>query len=112
MDKNMIDVASGGALMDKTLAAARHLILELGKSCHIQSGERSWHNRQPEGRESTDRVNITCEIARYWTASTEHQQSIQRVCGICTSVEHPTDMCPTLETEPDSAECVEAIGGY
>ncbi|RDX95016.1 hypothetical protein CR513_22507, partial [Mucuna pruriens] len=26
MDQNMIDVASGGALMDKTLVAAQHLI--------------------------------------------------------------------------------------
>ncbi|RDY07798.1 hypothetical protein CR513_08036, partial [Mucuna pruriens] len=28
----------------------------------------------------------------------KHQPSIAaRVCGICTSVEHPTDMCPTLQ---------------
>ncbi|RDY12091.1 hypothetical protein CR513_03150, partial [Mucuna pruriens] len=26
MDRNMVDAASGGALMDKTLVAARHLI--------------------------------------------------------------------------------------
>ncbi|RDX78152.1 hypothetical protein CR513_41606, partial [Mucuna pruriens] len=36
-----------------------------------------------------------------------------KVCGICTSVEHPTDMCPTLQ-EPESKkpESVGAIGGY
>ncbi|RDY01489.1 hypothetical protein CR513_15176, partial [Mucuna pruriens] len=28
----------------------------------------------------------------------QHQPNIAaRVCGICTSVEHPTDMCPTLQ---------------
>ncbi|RDY11559.1 hypothetical protein CR513_03750, partial [Mucuna pruriens] len=33
-----------------------------------------------------------------------------KACGICTSVEHPTDMCPTLqETEPDHPESVGAI---
>ncbi|RDX68174.1 hypothetical protein CR513_52866, partial [Mucuna pruriens] len=33
-----------------------------------------------------------------------------KVCGICTSVEHPTDMCPTLqETESDQPENVGAI---
>ncbi|RDX69932.1 hypothetical protein CR513_50885, partial [Mucuna pruriens] len=26
----------------------------------------------------------------------KHQQPTKRVCEICTSVEHPTDMCPTL----------------
>ncbi|RDX98241.1 hypothetical protein CR513_18868, partial [Mucuna pruriens] len=36
----------------------------------------------------------------------QHQPSIPtRVCGICTSVEYPTDMCPTLqETKLDHLE--------
>ncbi|RDY13532.1 hypothetical protein CR513_01525, partial [Mucuna pruriens] len=44
----------------------------------------------------------------------QHQPSIAaRVCGIYTSVEHPTDMCLTLqETESDYPESVGAIGGY
>ncbi|RDX78502.1 hypothetical protein CR513_41221, partial [Mucuna pruriens] len=33
-----------------------------------------------------------------------------RVCGICTYVEHPTNMCPTLqETELDNGEAVGSI---
>ncbi|RDX89956.1 hypothetical protein CR513_28240, partial [Mucuna pruriens] len=36
-----------------------------------------------------------------------------KACGICTSVEHPTDMCPTLqETESDHPKSVGSIGGY
>ncbi|RDX62169.1 hypothetical protein CR513_59522, partial [Mucuna pruriens] len=33
----------------------------------------------------------------------QHQPTIvAKVCGICTSVEHPTDLCPMLqETESD-----------
>ncbi|RDX92375.1 hypothetical protein CR513_25503, partial [Mucuna pruriens] len=44
----------------------------------------------------------------------QHQPSIAaRVCGICTSMEHYTDMCPTLqETELGHPESVGAIGGY
>ncbi|RDY09887.1 hypothetical protein CR513_05676, partial [Mucuna pruriens] len=44
----------------------------------------------------------------------QHQPNIvARVYGICTSVEHPTDMCPTLqETESDQSESVGAIGEY
>ncbi|RDY00825.1 hypothetical protein CR513_15934, partial [Mucuna pruriens] len=34
------------------------------------------------------------------------------ITGICTSVEHPTNMCPILEeTELESIECVETVGG-
>ncbi|RDX79795.1 hypothetical protein CR513_39731, partial [Mucuna pruriens] len=44
----------------------------------------------------------------------QHQPVIvAKVCGICTSVEHPIDMCPTLqETESDHLESVGSIGGY
>ncbi|RDX87050.1 hypothetical protein CR513_31530, partial [Mucuna pruriens] len=36
-----------------------------------------------------------------------------KVCGICTFMEHPTDMCPTLqETELDQTENVGAISGF
>ncbi|RDY01467.1 hypothetical protein CR513_15196, partial [Mucuna pruriens] len=36
-----------------------------------------------------------------------------RVCGICSSMEHPTDLCPTLqETESNHLESVGSIGGY
>ncbi|RDY06779.1 hypothetical protein CR513_09186, partial [Mucuna pruriens] len=47
-------------------------------------------------------------------AISQHQPiAVVKTCGICTSVEHPTDMCPTLqETESDHSESVGAIGGY
>ncbi|RDY08510.1 Retrovirus-related Pol polyprotein, partial [Mucuna pruriens] len=36
-----------------------------------------------------------------------------KVCGICTSMEHPTDLCPTLqETESGQTESVGAVGGF
>ncbi|RDY14408.1 hypothetical protein CR513_00512, partial [Mucuna pruriens] len=38
---------------------------------------------------------------------------VVKVCGICTSVEHRTDMCPTLqEIESDQPKNVGAIGGF
>ncbi|RDY08774.1 hypothetical protein CR513_06953, partial [Mucuna pruriens] len=39
MDRSMINVASGGALMDKTLAVARHLISNMGSNTTV------WHQR-------------------------------------------------------------------
>ncbi|RDX91935.1 hypothetical protein CR513_26002, partial [Mucuna pruriens] len=41
-----------------------------------------------------------------------HISPLAKVCGICTSTEHPIDACPTLqETEPNSAEVVGLISG-
>ncbi|RDX76618.1 hypothetical protein CR513_43374, partial [Mucuna pruriens] len=73
MGRNMIDDVSSGALVDKTPARTRHLISNMASntSCHILSGERSWHNRQLEVGESADRVDITSEAARCRTASVE-----------------------------------------
>ncbi|RDY09771.1 hypothetical protein CR513_05811, partial [Mucuna pruriens] len=42
----------------------------------------------------------------------QHHQAVQRVCGICTSVEHPTNLCPTLqEDELENTKCVGVLGG-
>ncbi|RDX63460.1 hypothetical protein CR513_58112, partial [Mucuna pruriens] len=44
----------------------------------------------------------------------QHQPSAPpRVCGICTFMEHPIDMCPMLqEIELDNVEILGSIGGY
>ncbi|RDX76441.1 hypothetical protein CR513_43563, partial [Mucuna pruriens] len=90
MDKSMIDAASGGALMDKTPAAARHLISNMAS------------NTQQFGIRGPSQSRMVNEIG---TAA--------KICGICISVEHPIDTCPTLqETESDQPENVGAIGGF
>ncbi|RDY06135.1 hypothetical protein CR513_09917, partial [Mucuna pruriens] len=80
--------------MDKTPAAARHLISNMAS------------NRQQFGIKGANNPLIMNKIA-----VVQHQPSITaRVCGLCTSVEHPTDMCHTLqETKSDHPESVGAI---
>ncbi|RDX77172.1 hypothetical protein CR513_42744, partial [Mucuna pruriens] len=101
MDRSMIDAASGGALMDKMPIAARHLISNMASNTQ-QFGIRG--ASQP--RMLTELTSLVRQLA-----VGQHQPSIAtRVCGICTSVEHPTDMCPTLqEIKSDHLENVEAI---
>ncbi|RDX75205.1 hypothetical protein CR513_44935, partial [Mucuna pruriens] len=105
MDRSMIDAASGGALMDKTPAAARHLISNMASNTQ-QFGIRGPNQSRMIG-ESVDQVDIISDTV-------EHQPAMAaKICGICTSMEHPTDMCPTLqETELDKPENVEAVGGF
>ncbi|RDX93187.1 hypothetical protein CR513_24585, partial [Mucuna pruriens] len=95
MDRSMINATSGGALMDKTPITTRPLISNMASN--------------------TQKFGIRGVAHPRWQlAIGQHQPSIVvRVCGICTSVEHPTDMCPTLqETKSDHPESVGSIGGY
>ncbi|RDY10499.1 hypothetical protein CR513_04972, partial [Mucuna pruriens] len=119
MDKSMIDAASGEALMDKTPATARHLISNMASNTQ-QFGIRG--PNQPRmvneiGAASNQRLeNQLTELTSLvrQLAVGQHQPAMAaKVCGICTSVEHPTDMCPTLqETEWDQPENVGVIGGF
>ncbi|RDY09473.1 hypothetical protein CR513_06156, partial [Mucuna pruriens] len=98
MDKSMIDAASGGALMDKTPVVARHLISNMASNTPSRLVSKI-------GVASNQRLeNQLTEL----TSLGQHQPALPaKLCGMCTSMEHPTDMCPTLQ-ETD----VGAIGGY
>nr|XP_027082386.1 uncharacterized protein LOC113704710 [Coffea arabica] len=83
MDRNMVDAASGGILVNKTTDEAKRLILNIAENSQ-KFGVRS------EG--VTRRVN---EAAKAY--------------GICAAPEHVTDMYPTFQEDP--YEQASAIGG-
>ncbi|RDY09060.1 hypothetical protein CR513_06635, partial [Mucuna pruriens] len=93
----------GAALMDKTPAAARHLISNMAS------------NTQQFGIKGLSQSRMLTELTSLvrHLAVGQHQLAMAtKVCGICTSVEHLIDMCPTLqETKSDQPENVGAIGG-
>ncbi|RDX90471.1 hypothetical protein CR513_27666, partial [Mucuna pruriens] len=94
MDHNMIDAASRGALMDKTSAAARHLISNM---------TRAVTNRAVNKVSVVDNLRLKNQLTeltslvRQLTISQHQQIPPVKICGICISVEHPTNMCPTLQ---------------
>ncbi|GAU43740.1 hypothetical protein TSUD_365890 [Trifolium subterraneum] len=73
MDRNILDAASGGALVDKTPAAAKTLIENM-----------SLNSQQFSTRNNDLAVN---------------KPQTAKVCGIYTSPEHPTDTCPILQDD-------------
>ncbi|RDY12021.1 hypothetical protein CR513_03258, partial [Mucuna pruriens] len=106
MDQSMIDAASGGALMDKLLVTARQLISNMASNKE-QFGIRG--ASQPRMVNEIDVVD-NLRMENQLTELTLLVSVAARVCGICTFVEHPTDMCPTLqETKSDYSESVGAI---
>ncbi|RDY03888.1 hypothetical protein CR513_12466, partial [Mucuna pruriens] len=119
VDRSMIDAASGGALMDKTLAAARQLIFNIASNTQQFWIRGTSQPRMVNGIGALDNLRLENQLTKLTSlvrqlAVGQHQPSVAAtVCGICTSVEHPTDMCPTLqETKLDYTKSVGAIGGY
>ncbi|RDX63182.1 hypothetical protein CR513_58415, partial [Mucuna pruriens] len=103
MDRSMMDAASGGALMDKT---PKHLISNMASNTQ-QFGIRGPNQSQTVneiGAASNQRLeNQLTELTSLvkQLAVSQHQPAMAaKLCGTCTSMEHFTDMCPTLqETE-------------
>ncbi|RDX80566.1 hypothetical protein CR513_38875, partial [Mucuna pruriens] len=119
MDRSMIDAASGGALMDKTPTAARHLISNMASNTQQFGTRGTIAPRMVNEIGTMDNPRLENQLTKLTSlvrqlAIGQHQPiAAVKACGICTSVEHPTDMCPTLqETELDHPESVGAIGGY
>ncbi|RDX73114.1 hypothetical protein CR513_47318, partial [Mucuna pruriens] len=116
MDRSMIDATSGGSLMDKTPVAVRHLISNMASNTQQFGIRGSNQSRMVNeiGAASNQRLEnpLTKLISLVrQVAVSQHQPAMAaKLCGICTSVEHPTDMCPTLqETEADQPENIGAI---
>ncbi|RDX94807.1 hypothetical protein CR513_22769, partial [Mucuna pruriens] len=105
--------------MDKTPPVARHLI------SNMASNTQQFRIRGPSQSQMVNELgvasNLRLENQLFESTSLvrqlavgQHQSNVAaKVCGICTFVEHFTNLCPTLqEIESDQPENVGAIGGY
>ncbi|XP_062173532.1 uncharacterized protein LOC133878994 [Alnus glutinosa] len=110
IDRNMIDAASGGALVDKTPEAARNLIANMAANSQQFSTRL---DLQPRPINEVNISSLEQQIASL--TSLVRQMAVgnmqtMKACGICSIVGHPTNMCPTLQEEP--IEQVNAAGGF
>ncbi|XP_062161981.1 uncharacterized protein LOC133869015 [Alnus glutinosa] len=110
IDRNMIDAASGGALVDKTPEAARNLIANMAANSQ-QFGTRldlpSKHVNEVNISSLEQQIASLTSLVRQMAVG---NMQTAKACGICSIVGHPTDMCPTLQEEP--IEQVNAAGGF
>ena len=108
----MIDAASGGALGDMTPVEARNLIEKMASNFQQFSARndaivlRGVHdvatdsssfaeNKKLEGKLDA-LVNLVTQLAIN-QKSTSAPFTVARVCGLCSSVDHHTDLCPSLQ---------------
>ncbi|XP_068636020.1 uncharacterized protein [Aristolochia californica] len=106
----MIDVASGGALVDKTPKAVRNLI------ANMVAKSQQFGIRLGLPSKNVNEVNISSHEQKIASLTSLVRQMdvgnmlIAKACGIFSVVGPPTDMCSTLQEE--HIEQVNAAGGY
>ncbi|CAJ2672885.1 unnamed protein product [Trifolium pratense] len=106
MDRNILDAASGGALVDKTPAAAKALI----ENMSLNSQQFTTRNNSASVNEIQSSSSSIKALETKFDARIDELTTLvkklavskaqpAKVCGICTSSEHPTDTCPILQDE-------------
>ncbi|CAN6681923.1 unnamed protein product [Malus baccata var. baccata] len=88
-DRIMLDAASGGAFMDKTLINAKALLKNI-----------AGNTRQFGGRDELPFKKVNEVIV-----------APKQVCGVCSKMGHATDMCPSL-MDQGGLEQANALGGF
>ena len=115
MDRSMVDAASGGALADKTPAAARDLIANMAANTQ-QFGNRAVVSTRGVNEVQTfdanqqrmeKQIDELTSLVRQMAIGQQQQQVTQpTLCGICHLPNHASDRCPELQ---ESAETVAGI---
>ncbi|XP_075473857.1 uncharacterized protein LOC142504900 [Primulina tabacum] len=109
-DRNMIDAASGGALVNKTPQEARALI------SNMAANAQQFSTRQDNPPRQVNEVSVTPIDQKLDSLTSLLEKlvagQVQQVktCGVCAMVGHPTDMCPSLQEE--TTQQANAIGGF
>ncbi|RDX82797.1 hypothetical protein CR513_36360, partial [Mucuna pruriens] len=119
MDQGMIDATSYGALTDKKPAVGRQLMSNMANNIQQFRTKGAGPSRAVNEAGAIDNLRLENQLTELTSlvrqlAVGQHQQNIPgRVCGICTFMEYPTNMCPTLhKTKTKSVKVVRAISGH
>ncbi|XP_051124701.1 uncharacterized protein LOC127247053 [Andrographis paniculata] len=103
MDRNIIDAASGGALVNKTPAQAWDLITRMAENTQQfgsrDVGQMSGNNSDHAIQSMQQQLSELTSFVRKMVVEKSNTSVQVKVCGICTSAGHPTDACPTLQEE-------------
>ncbi|KAL0412310.1 UNVERIFIED_CONTAM: hypothetical protein Slati_3820700 [Sesamum latifolium] len=108
-NRSLVDAASGGALYDKTPTETRKLI----KTMAFNTQQFGSINDNPPRKVNevsasiNERLDELTSIVKKFIVGGPQQV---KACGICTSLAHFTDACPTLQEEPTMH--ANAIGGF
>ncbi|XP_052479657.1 uncharacterized protein LOC105800937 [Gossypium raimondii] len=108
MEMKMVDTASGGALVNMTPQRARELISTMAANSQQYRLEMK---KTPLLLQKADSPpNLHFPKDRRWIDGGGEKKNRTQLCGVCTTSEHPTDLCPILNE--NSTAHVDAVGGF
>jgi len=98
-DRSIIDVACGGALVDKTPVAARQMISNMTANSK-QFGTRGDFTNKRVNEVSIsnleNKVNDLTSLVHFLACGNVQQVKVYRICSL---QGHTTDMCPTMQKD-------------
>ncbi|XP_050915982.1 uncharacterized protein LOC127131088 [Lathyrus oleraceus] len=105
MDRNILDAASGGALVNKTPIVVKALI----ENMLLNSQQFTTRNNSMVQTKGVNDIQVSSSNKALETRIEEltslvkqmvvSKPQIAKLCGMCTSTEHPTDTCPILQDD-------------
>ncbi|XP_040968596.1 uncharacterized protein [Gossypium hirsutum] len=109
MEMKMIDAASGGTLVNMTPQGERELISTMATNSQ-QYRPNSELIRWVNGVNVSTLEDKLDKLTNVVQTLLTEKKSLTPLCGICTTFEHPTDLCPILND--NSIAHVDAVGGF
>ncbi|XP_068666490.1 uncharacterized protein [Aristolochia californica] len=100
----MIDVVSGGPLVDKTPEAARNLIANMVANSEQFGTRLDLPSKNVNEVKISSLEQLIASLTSLVRQMVVGNTQMAKACGICSVVGHPTDMCPTLQEEPTEQE--------
>ncbi|XP_071939268.1 uncharacterized protein [Coffea arabica] len=98
-DRNIIDAASGGALVNKTTQEAWDLIEQMAENCQQFGTRADVPTRKVNEVSSSSIEQQLSELTSFVRQIAVGNAQQAKVCGICTNIGHTTDSCPQLHEE-------------
>ncbi|XP_071924949.1 uncharacterized protein [Coffea arabica] len=99
-DRSIIDAASGGALVNKTPRGAWELIEGMAENSQQFGSRDDIPTRRVNEVETSSIQQQISELTSFVRQLAVGSASQAKVCGMCTAVGHPTEMCPLVQEEP------------
>ncbi|XP_071927589.1 uncharacterized protein [Coffea arabica] len=107
-DRSIIDAVSGGALVNKTPRGAWELIEGMAENSQQFGSREDIPTRRVNEVETSSIQQQLSELTSFVRQLAVGNTSQAKVCGVCTAVGHPTEMCPLVQEE--TAEQVNMAG--
>ncbi|CAN6552358.1 unnamed protein product [Malus baccata var. baccata] len=113
LERQMLDASAGGALVDKTLMAAKILIANRALNAQQYEGVGQRGPLRQQVHEVSSTSNIQSQLANLTSIVSQMAEGMKMqgpmVCGVCSIQGHASEKCPQL-IENDGWESANSIG--